>query len=218
MSFIKTILLLSLLTLTYLQPIHAVEGSNIAYKISLSGQIQNKLSFLAETDIRPEITFKQAAWFLTTAELNYTHTHYLKSGIGYMLLNHYKTPEEMRNRYYIYLTAAHTLGPFTLSLRERFQSTFKRQTQHPNNFLRTMIMLSYKNKNKHLIPFLYAELFNNVGYKGKMHTDRIRLSAGNDIRINKNNTLQLYYRYHIFNAPDPVNHKHAMGITYAHRF
>nr|WP_302586800.1 hypothetical protein [Parabacteroides goldsteinii] len=61
-------------------------------------------------------------------------------------------------------------------------------------------------------------MFNDTGYQGNMHTDRIRLSAGSDYKINKQNALQLYYRYHIFNVYDPVNYKHAIGLTYSHRF
>lgn len=200
-------------------PVQAMDGTNIAFKASFSGKIYRKWSFLIEEDIRPKVNFRQAEWFLTTAEINYRITSYLKAGTGYMLLNQYKAPDELRNRYYFYISASYALNNrFTLSLRERFQSTYKMDGDHPKNYLRCMLTLSYKAGKSGFTPFTYAELFNDTGYKGKMHTDRIRFSAGSDYRLNAHNSLQLYYRYHLFNAYDPVNYKHAIGISYSHSF
>lgn len=200
-------------------PSLAMDGAGIAFKVSLSGKIYHKFSYLIEEDIRPKPDFRQAEWFLSTGEINYRINPCLKAGVGYMLLNQYKATNELRNRYYFYALASHPLGKgFTLALRERFQSTYKVNADHPKNYLRTMLTLSYKAGKSGLTPFTYAELFNDTRYQGKMHTDRIRLSAGSDYRLNQHNSLQLYYRYHIFNAYDPVNYKHAIGISYSHNF
>ena len=126
----------------------------------------------------------------------------------------YKASEELRNRYYVYASGKYPVGNFVLSLRERFQSTYKTGAEHPKNYLRTMLTLSYKICKTDFSPFAYAEIFNDTGYQGNMHTDRIRLSAGSDYKINKQNALQLYYRYHIFNVYDPVNYKHAICLLY----
>ncbi|MBC5643106.1 DUF2490 domain-containing protein [Parabacteroides sp. BX2] len=203
---------------TALSPIAAMDGAGMAFKVSLSGKIYRRFSFLVEEDIRPQSDFRQAEWFLTTGEVNYTFNRYFKTGIAYMLLCRYKASEELRNRYYVYASANYPVGNFTLSLRERFQSTYKTGGQHPKNYLRSMLTLSYKIRKTGICPFAYAEVFNDTGYQGRMHADRIRLSAGSDYKINKQNSLQLYYRYHIFNVYDPVNYKHAIGLTYAHRF
>lgn len=196
----------------------AMDGAGMAFKVSLSGKIYHNFGFLLEEDIRPKANFKEAEWFLTTGEVNYTFNRYVKAGVAYMLLCQYKASEELRNRYYIYASGKYPIGNFVLSLRERFQSTYKTGTEHPKNYLRTMLTVSYKIKKTGLCPFAYAEVFNDTGYQGKMHADRIRLSAGSDYKINKQNSLQLYYRYHIFNVYDPVNYKHAIGLTYAHGF
>ena len=185
----------------------AMDGAGMAFKVSLSGKIYHQFSFLLEEDIRPKSNFKQAEWFLTTGEINYTFNRYLKAGVAYMLLNQYKASEELRNRYYVYASGKYPVGNFVLSLRERFQSTYKTGAEHPKNYLRTMLTLSYKICKTDFSPFAYAEIFNDTGYQGNMHTDRIRLSAGSDYKINKQNALQLYYRYHIFNVYDPVNYK-----------
>lgn len=199
-------------------PIRAVDGANIAFKVSLTGKLYRHFSFLLEEDIRPKLDFSRAEWFLTTGEVNYNYNRYLKAGVGYMMLNQYKASNELRNRYYLYASATYPLGRFSLCLRERFQSTYKVDGDHPKNYLRSMLTLSYKVGKTGFVPFGYAELFNDTGYRGKMRTDRLRLSAGSDYKLNEHNSLQLYYRYHIFNAYDPVNYKQAIGMSYSHRF
>lgn len=199
-------------------PLGAMDGIGAAFKVSLSGKLYRNFSFLIEEDIRPKSDFSQAEWFLTTGEVNYNYNRYLKAGAGYMILCQYKASDELRNRYYLYASATYPLGRFSLCLRERFQSTYKVESEHPKNYLRTMLTLSYQVGKTGISPFGYAELFNDTGYQGKMHTDRIRISAGSDYKLNAHNILQIYYRYHIFNVYDPVNYKHAIGITYSHRF
>ena len=116
-------LLCILLFAATLSPIAAMDGAGMAFKVSLSGKIYRRFSFLVEEDIRPQSDFRQAEWFLTTGEVNYTFNRYFKTGIAYMLLCQYKASEELRNRYYVYASANYPVGNFTLSLRERFQST-----------------------------------------------------------------------------------------------
>ena len=50
----------------------AMDGAGMAFKVSLSGKIYHKFSFLLEEDIRPKSNFKQAEWFLTTGEIRFT--------------------------------------------------------------------------------------------------------------------------------------------------
>lgn len=219
-SFLRNcfLLLCILIASGVCSPLAAMDGAGMAFKASLSGKIYQRFSFLFEEDIRPASSFRQAEWFLTTGEVNYTFSPHLKAGVAYMLLCQYKASEELRNRYYLYASASYPLGNFSLSLRERFQSTFKTGAPHPTNYLRSMLTLSWKIRKTGFCPFAYAEVFNNTGNGKKMHADRIRLSAGSDYKFDKQNALQLYYRYHIFNVYDPVNYKHAIGLTYSHRF
>ena len=194
----------------------AMDGAGMAFKVSLSGKVYHQFSFLLEEDIRPKSNFKQAEWFLTTGEINYTFNRYLKAGVAYMLLNQYKASEELRNRYYVYASGKYPVGNFVLSLRERFQSTYKTGAEHPKNYLRSMLTLSYKIGKSGFCPFAYIEVFNDT--LNKMRSDKIRFSTGSNYQLNPNNNLQLYYRYHIFNVDDPVNYRHAIGICYTHRF
>lgn len=212
-------LILALISLFLpLSRLRAMDGTGVALKVSLSGKIYRRFSFLIEEDIRPNSDFRQMEWSLTTGEINYRVNGYMKAGVGYMLLSKYKASDELRNRYYLYATGVYPVGNFSFSIRERFQSTYKVDSEHHKNYLRSMFNVAYKIGKTGFSPFAYIELFNDTGYKGKMHTDRIRFSAGSDYNIDRHNSLQFYYRNHIYNAFDPVNYKQSYGLTYSYRF
>lgn len=198
--------------------IWAMDGTTVAFKVSLSGKIYRNFSFLIEEDIRPKGNFSQMEWFLTTGEINYRINRYLKAGTGYMSLCKYKSANDLRNRYYFYATGVYPVGNFSFSIRERFQSTYPIHAEHPKNYLRSMFNVGYKIGKSGFTPFAYVELFNDTGYQGKMHTDRIRFSAGSDYNLDKHSSLQFYYRNHIYNAFDPVNYKQSFGLSYSYRF
>lgn len=212
----KRYIYLILFFIGYTSSLYAMEGAGVYFKASLCGKIYKRFSFLVEEDIRPRDDFKEAEWFLTTVEINYRLNKYLLAGGGYMSLARYKASDELRNRYYLYATGTYSIGRFSFALRERFQSTYKVHAEHPKNYLRSMLTLSYKMGKLGLEPFVYAEVFNDT--QNQMRSDKIRFSAGSNYRLNAHNTLQLYYRYHIFNVTDPVNYRNAIGVCYTHRF
>lgn len=196
----------------------AREKFNTAFKVSLSGSVAPRVGWLAEEDFRPSGDFRNGEWSLSTVELNYRPFAWLRTGAGYMLMARLYRSDGLRNRYYLYATASYRKGAFCVSLRERFQSTYRAGGAHPANYLRSMLTVSYVLGRTGAVPFVYAEPFNNTGYKGRMKADKIRLSTGFDYRIDGHNSLQLYYRYHLFNVYDPLNYRHALGLTYSHRF
>ena len=209
---------ISFLLLSICPSLLAMEGTGVALKVSLSGKIYKRFSFVLEEDIRPRDDFREAGWFLTTGEISYRILPNLRAGAGYMSLVRYKASEEVRNRYYLYASGSHRFGAFKIAIRERFQSTYRKNCLHPTNYLRSMLTLSYRIASSRFEPFIYVEPFNNVGYNGKMRADKIRYSAGCDYRMDTKNYIQLYYRYHTFNVYDPINYRHGIGLTYSHRF
>ena len=166
-----------------------MEGAGVYFKASLCGKIYKHLSFLVEEDIRPRDDFKEAEWFLTTVEVNYKFNKYLLAGSGYMSLARYKASDELRNRYYLYATGTYSAGRFTLSVRERFQSTYKVHAEHPKNYLRSMLTLSYKIGKSGFCPFAYTEVFNDT--RNKMRSDKIRFSTGSNYQLNPNKPKSL---------------------------
>ena len=100
----------SLLLLFLFPPLFAMEGAGVAFKVSLSGKIYKRFSFLLEEDVRPRDDFREAGWFLSTGEINYRILPNLRAGAGYMSLVRYKASEEVRNRYYLYASGSHRFG------------------------------------------------------------------------------------------------------------
>src|SRR5699024_5165201 len=93
---------ISFLLLSICPSLLAMEGTGVALKVSLSGKIYKRFSFVLEEDIRPRDDFREAGLFLTTGEINYRILPNLRAGAGYMSLVRYKASEEVRNRYYLY--------------------------------------------------------------------------------------------------------------------
>ena len=62
---------ISFLLLSICPSLLAMEGTGVALKVSLSGKIYKRFSFVLEEDIRPRDDFREAGWFLTTGEINY---------------------------------------------------------------------------------------------------------------------------------------------------
>lgn len=198
--------------------LYAMDGMGIAFKASFSGTIYKNIGFLFEEDIRPKSDFQQLEWFLSTAEINYKITPSLRGGVGYMSLAKYKSAEELRNRYYFYAMGNHQVGRLKFAIRERFQSTYRRNTNSPTNYLRSMFMISYIPKKSAFSPFAYVEFFNRTNKGMHFNADKIRYSAGIDYLMNTKNQWQLYYRYHTFNINDPVNYRQYVGFSYLHKF
>ena len=64
----KNIFLLLFICL-FQKPVQAIDGTGVAFKVSLAGKRYHNLSFLIEEDIRPKHNFREAEWFLTTASI-----------------------------------------------------------------------------------------------------------------------------------------------------
>ena len=158
---------ISFLLLSICPSLLAMEGTGVALKVSLSGKIYKRFSFVLEEDIRPRDDFREAGWFLTTGEINYRILPNLRAGAGYMSLVRYKASEEVRNRYYLYASGSHRFGAFKIAIRERFQSTYRKNCLHPTNYLRSMLTLSYRIASSRFEPFIYVEPFNNVATTGR---------------------------------------------------
>lgn len=216
-SYIKrSVYLLLFLLIRCASSLYGTEGAGMAFKASLSGKVYKHFSFLLEEEIHPEDEFKGLEWFLSTVEVNYRLNKYLLAGGGYMSIVHHKTSDATQNRYYLYATGTYRIGHCAFSLRERYQSTYKAHSGHPNNALRSKLNISYITAKSDFAPFAYAEFFNNTQDRGR--TSKIRLSAGSDYQLSPRNRLQLYYRYHIFNSSDNLNNRHTIGLCYTHRF
>ena len=149
----------------------------------------------------------------------------------------------IRHRFQVSLNSSYKLGKVGLSLRERLQYTYRPEhtidqryiyydededeyvpegigdgTEHTyksksKTVLRSRLQAEYKEKNFPITPFGSVELFND------MDLQKIRYTAGFDYKLNKKNSLSLYYRYqHVNSDDDNETNRHFIGLGYTLKF
>lgn len=180
---------------------------------------------------------------------SYKITDWLKASLGYNLLddhNHkvnssgkkYADYWGLRHRLNLSLTVSHAIGDLTISLRERWQYTWRpektvdrywnytdddryygeKADEHiyrgkGSNKWRNRLQLKYK-LTKQWRPFLSAE--STVGGSG---LDKMRYAAGTEWRITKQHVVDLYYLYqHSHKDDDSEGNRHVLGIGYTFKF
>ncbi len=197
---------------------------------SVSVQVTKKmisgLSVSLEEEFRLRDNLKEADRFSTSLDISYKPWKFLKLGGAYNLINynHEKKGWEVRNRYYFYATGYYRFDRFTLSLRERFQSTYRvgveetSKRANPKLYLRSRLMLAYNIKRCALEPYASVELYNTLNDPQGNKMNKLRYTAGAEYKINKQNALQVYYRYVNFRDDDEANGKHMIGLGYGYKF
>ena len=148
-----------------------------------------------------------------------------------------------RHRFHVSLTGSYKIGKFDLSLRERAQYTYKpectvdyrtiyfdedEEEYMPEGFsdgishtykskdkmvLRSRLQAEYKTKGFPITPYASVELFNG------MDLQKVRYTIGYDYKINKNHSMELYYRYqHVNSDDDNETNRHYVGLSYQVKF
>lgn len=177
----------------------------------------------------------------------YKLTSWLRASAGYTLLyDHndkttYKASGKVnkeavfwgtRHRFNVTLTALQKFGDLKLSLRERWQYTYRPEKTiqrydvddeewesktyrgKGRNVLRSRLQADYNIPKSHLTPYVSAELFN------AWSVQKTRYTVGLEWDINKHNGLEAYYRYQNVRNDDDDNepNRHILGIGYTFKF
>ena len=140
----------------------------------------------------------------------------------------------LRHRFNVSLTGSQKFGNLELSLRERWQYTYRPEhtvderysyydedwdgEEHTyrgkgKNVLRSRLMAEYKITYIPLTPFASVETYN------AWNLEKIRYTVGGDWRINKKNIVTMFYRYqHVNDDSDLEANRHIIGLTYKVKF
>lgn len=150
---------------------------------------------------------------------------------------------EAKHRLSLSATGTLKLWKLEISLRERYQFTYRPDMLVPRfdegvpagnktvdstskHVMRTRLQVSFKPYKKcRFEPYVSAELYSLVaGYNhtekrdiGSNGTDKWRFTAGSSYRINKRNSVELFYRYSQVNDPDELDAAHQIGVSYSFR-
>ena len=184
------------------------------------------LNLSLEEDFRLRDNLSEVDRFSTTLELSYKPWKFLKLGGAYNLINynHETKGWEVRHRYYFFATGSYRINRFTVSLRERFQSTYRvgvKETSkraNPKLYLRSRLEVEYDIRNCKFEPFASVELYNTLNDPQGNKMNKLKYTAGSKYKLNKRNSLQLYYRYVNFKDDDEGNGKHMIGLGYSYKF
>jgi len=142
-------------------------GARIA--ASVDKKLVKGLHLSLEEELRFDNNFKSFDRFHTTLAMKYKVHENVKLGFGYSLINAYSASsgkfKNMRHRLFLDVTGTLKLGNWNLSLKERFQATFR--TGNYNHYqnpacaltLKSRLMVKYKGFNR-VEPYAYFELRN----------------------------------------------------------
>lgn len=206
-----------------------------------------RFSATVNAELRLRNNFKSIERWSLSPMADYKLTAWLKADAGYMLLRtHFpqtlntttagKDTQrsgywDVKHRFYASLTGIYKPSKnITLSLRERWQYTYRRamtvsqwetgsqyveekaipSTQHHQ--LRSCLQIQYKPTKCPLTPYANMELFH------AFDLEKILCSIGTDIKISDRNTLRVYYHYkHLYMSgakPVTAPDLHYLGIGY----
>ncbi|MBQ6236790.1 MAG: DUF2490 domain-containing protein [Bacteroidales bacterium] len=139
--------------------------------VSVDKKLARGLHVSLEEEIRMDNNFGSFDRFHTTLGLSYKVNDYLKLGVGYAMINPYSSSnsafKSSRHRLMLDATGSLRFGDWRLSLRERFQATYRsgdmNEYQNPRTALtlKSRLKLLYKGLRR-LEPYAYIELRNTL--------------------------------------------------------
>ena len=225
--------------------------------LSVEKKIDKKASVGVEAEMRTRENLSTFDRWSIGVDGSYKLTKWLKASAGYTLLydNNEKTTYKtkilndvetkvpnkyvkywgIRHRFNVSLTGNVDLGDFNVSLRERWQYTYrpehtvserwsyldqaydgkaKTYSGKGKNVLRSRLQLEYDKKGLPVTPYVNAELFNAWSLQ------KVRYHIGLDWKLSKQHSIGAFYRYqHIQNDDDDNEPNiHMIGIGYKFKF
>lgn len=141
-----------------------------------------------------------------------------------------------RHRFLVSLTGEKSFGNFGLSLRERWQYTYRPEQSvaerydyddedwdgeakswrgKGKNVLRSRLQAEYKLKPLKLTPYASVEMYN------AWSVQKMRYTLGTDWKITKQHALSVYYRYQNVRQSDDFDNepdRHILGVGYKFKF
>lgn len=229
----------------------------IAMELGIKKKLSKKFSTGFEMEYRTRDSGGEFDRINFSPSLDYKIAKCLKATVGgaYMLVNNeskirYRSNGSLkwirqqkwapRYRAYVGLTGNVDLGRFNISLRERWQYTYRasytavrdyynkageynytkddKRDSKSYNVLRSRLAIEYDIASCPLSPFASVEVYNNM--TDSWTTDKVRYSGGIEWKVNKHNAIDLTYYYqdvHGEDADDDIN-SHYISLGYKYKF
>ncbi len=242
-----------LVTLLFFQTSTAViqaqsDDFGMWYELGAEKKLSSKWNVGAEAEFRTRNNTKTVDRWSLGVNAEYKIFKGLKASAGYTFLND-NNPEELdlksdgirynkwtpsywgaRHRFNVSLTGKMDIGRLGISLRERWQYTYRPAADGKKydfdeeawtsvkgkgkNVLRSRLQLDYDIPHWKLDPFFNVEMFND-----KSGIQKMRYQLGVEYKIQKKHIFGLTYRYQTVNDDDETEvNSHLLGLSYKYKF
>lgn len=246
----KHIAILLLLLCTSLTPtLSHADDAGLVLSVEASHKIKKGLNVDLEGEFRSRNNFRTADRVSLGAGINYKLLSWLKAGASYELLID-NNPEKLtyqehgeynnwrpsywgvRHRFNLSLTASRKVKRVELSLRERWQYTY-RPSKVVDNFDFDEVMWEddeVRGKGKNVlrsrfqlewdIPKCKYDPFASVEFHTTDRLEKTRIIVGVAHSIKKTHEFKLFYRYQTVNrhGDDDESNIHMLGLGYTYKF
>lgn len=216
-----------------------------------SHKINKKFTVEGEVEMRTRNDFKTFDRWSLSLDGTYKAASWLKLNAGYsLLINNYHEKTRLHDdgelntwqpsywnaahRAFASATATAKIGRFDLSLRERWQFTYRPSTTQQRydfddmqwedkkidskskNVLRSRLKVDYDIPKCKVDPYASVEFYND------MSLDKTRYAIGVEWKIKQNHSIDLYYRYQDVRLNDATDNSdddmHSIGLSYNLKF
>lgn len=246
----KCLTVIALALLTVVPAAAQDDDFGIWGEVNVEKKIDSRWDVDAGVEFRSRDNLKTADRWAFGADATFKITDWLKASAGYTLLDDHREKANssgrkasdywgVRHRFNVSLVGSYSFGDLNISLRERWQYTYRpEQTvdrywtytdeeedryegevadQHTyeaksKNVWRNRLQLKYK-VSKMWRPYLNAETHVSNGL------EKVRYSAGTEIRLSKHHWLDLKYLLQkTYDESDEEGDRHVIGIGYTYKF
>ena len=224
------------------------EDAGLVASIEASHKFNKKLSAGMEVEFRSRNNFRTADRVSIGGDASYKLTSWLKAGVGYSLLidnnrenltfqddgvayNNWRPSYwGLRHRFNVTLTASRKIQRVELSLRERWQYTYRPGKIVDNfdfdenewedhevrgkgkNVLRSRLQLEWD------IPKCKFDPFASVEFHTTRDLEKTRFIMGVDHSVKKKHNFKLYYRFQLTGSSSDESNIHMLGLGYTYKF
>ena len=246
----KCLTVIALALLTVVPAAAQDDDFGIWGEVNVEKKIDSRWDVDAGVEFRSRDNLKAADRWAFGADATFKITDWLKASAGYTLLDDHREKANtsgrkasdywgVRHRFNVSLVGSYSFGDLNISLRERWQYTYRPEKtvdrywtytdeeedryegevadQHTydaksKNVWRNRLQLKYK-VSKMWRPYLNAETHVSNGL------EKVRYSAGTEIRLSKHHWLDLKYLFQkTYGDDDEEGDRHVIGIGYTYKF
>lgn len=182
--------------------------------VDLKKKLTDKIDLEFNEELRMNNNASSFDRSMTTLGASYDFNKTFKAGAfyTYIYLNNQKDGYwEGRNRFGAWVTAGHKFDRFKISLREKFQTTYRDEElgnflYNPKTVIRSRLGLSYNIKKFPVDPYVSAEMQYQLNNPYGNVVDGWKYTAGAEYKISSKFSFDLYFRLDkSINVKNPAN-------------